>query len=173
MTFSGCLQNFLIKCTAARQSNKITYASREGSDQTGHPPSLIRVFAVRMKKYWVDHYPLSAQRRLIRLGGCGCPDWSACSLGALAILLVLSCCGAHEHSGECIDPDQTPPSPALTLFVNVLFHRTLKALYYTYLRFVEAVFLSHLLLNIWLVLIKTELNSRELCPLAWEIWRLD
>ena len=33
-----------------------------------------RVFAVRMKKLWVLSYPLSAQRRLIRLGGC--PGWS-------------------------------------------------------------------------------------------------
>ena len=34
------------------------------SDQPGHPPSLIRVLAVRMKKAWVFSYPLSAQRRL-------------------------------------------------------------------------------------------------------------
>ena len=33
-------------------------------DQPGHPPSLIRVFAVHMKKAWVLSYPLSAQRRL-------------------------------------------------------------------------------------------------------------
>ena len=52
----------------------------EGSDQPGHPPSLIRVFAVRMKKPWVLSYPLSAQRRLIRQGGC--PGWSESSLGA-------------------------------------------------------------------------------------------
>ena len=30
----------------------------------GHLPSLIRVFAVRMKKAWILGYPLSAQRRL-------------------------------------------------------------------------------------------------------------
>ena len=36
----------------------------EDSDQPGHPPSLIRVFAVHMKKAWVLNYPLSAQRRL-------------------------------------------------------------------------------------------------------------
>ena len=36
----------------------------EDSDQPGHPPSLISVFAVRMKKEWVLSYPLSAQRRL-------------------------------------------------------------------------------------------------------------
>ena len=29
-----------------------------------HPPSLIRVFAVRLKKVWSLSYPLSAQRRL-------------------------------------------------------------------------------------------------------------
>ena len=42
------------------------------------------VFAVRIKKGWVLSYPLSAQRRLIRLGGC--PDCSESSLGAHAIL---------------------------------------------------------------------------------------
>ena len=31
---------------------------------SGHPPSLIRVVAVRMKKSWVLSYPLSTQRRL-------------------------------------------------------------------------------------------------------------
>ena len=52
----------------------------EDSDQPGHPPSLIRVFAVRMKKAWVLSYLLSAQRRLMRLGGC--QGWSESSLGA-------------------------------------------------------------------------------------------
>ena len=33
----------------------------EGSDQPECPPSLIKVFAVRMKKAWVLSYPLSAQ----------------------------------------------------------------------------------------------------------------
>ena len=35
------------------------------TDQPGHPPSPISVFAVRMKKPWVLSYPLSAQRRLL------------------------------------------------------------------------------------------------------------
>ena len=39
-------------------------APSEDSNQPGHPPSLIRVFAVRMKKARVLSYPLSAQRRL-------------------------------------------------------------------------------------------------------------
>ena len=44
-------------------------AFSEDSGQLGHPPSLIRVFAVRMKKAWALNYPLSAQRRL----------WSDCA----------------------------------------------------------------------------------------------
>ena len=65
------------------KTNKMAVHS-EDSDQSGHPPSLIRVFAVGMKKPWVFSYPLSAQRRLIRLGGCsGC---SESSLGAQSLL---------------------------------------------------------------------------------------
>ena len=44
-------------------------APNEDSDQPGHPPSLIRVFAARMKKPWTFTYPLSTQRRL----------WSDCA----------------------------------------------------------------------------------------------
>ena len=147
----------------------MTCAPSEDSDQPGHRHSLIRV-SVCMKKHWVVSYPLSAQRRLIRLDGC--PGWSASSLGALAILLVLSCCGSNENSEDFVYPDQTPPSPAFTLFA-VPFHRTLKTPFYMYLLFVVTVFLSYLPLKICIGFLKTELNYRELCPLAWKIWRLD
>ena len=50
------------------KTNKTTCTPSEDSDQPGHPPSLIRVFAVRIKKHWVLSYPMSAQRRLW-------PDW--------------------------------------------------------------------------------------------------
>ena len=56
--------------------------------------SLIRVFAVRLKKAWVLSYPLSALRRLIRLGGC--PGWSESSLGVHVILLGLSWGGSLD-----------------------------------------------------------------------------
>ena len=46
------------------------------------------VFAVRMKKALVLSYPLSTQRRLIRLGRC--TGWSESSLGAPVSLFVLS-----------------------------------------------------------------------------------
>ena len=43
---------------------KMTCVSSKDSDHPGHPPSLIRVFIVRMKKPWVLSYPLSTQWRL-------------------------------------------------------------------------------------------------------------
>ena len=46
-------------------------------------PSLIRIFAVPMKKAWVLSYPMSTQRRLIRLGEC--PGWSESSLGTYSL----------------------------------------------------------------------------------------
>ena len=46
------------------KTNKMAYAPSKGSDQPGHPPSLIRVLAVRMKKHWTLNYLLSAQWRL-------------------------------------------------------------------------------------------------------------
>ena len=42
------------------KTNKMACAPSEDSDQTGHPPSLIRVFAVHMKKVWDLSYSLSA-----------------------------------------------------------------------------------------------------------------
>ena len=52
------------KWAASWQNHQCGCASSEDSDQPGHPPSLIRVFAVRIKKAWVLSYPLIAQRRL-------------------------------------------------------------------------------------------------------------
>ena len=49
---------------ATWQNKQSDCAPSEDSDQPGHSPSLIRVFAVRMKKPWVLSYPLSAQQRL-------------------------------------------------------------------------------------------------------------
>ena len=75
------------------KTNTMVSASSEDSDQHGHAPSLIRDFAVLMKTSSVLSYSLSAQRRLIRLGGC--PGWSESSLGTKIILLVLSCCDSY------------------------------------------------------------------------------
>ena len=49
---------------ATWQNQQNECAPSRDSYQPGHPPSLIRVFAVLMKKPCVLSYPLSAQRRL-------------------------------------------------------------------------------------------------------------
>ena len=46
------------------QNQQNDCAPSKDSDQPRHPPNLIRVFAIRMKKAWVLSYPMSAQRRL-------------------------------------------------------------------------------------------------------------
>ena len=38
------------------KTNKMFCVPGKDSDQPGHPPGLIRVFAVRMKKHWVLGY---------------------------------------------------------------------------------------------------------------------
>ena len=46
------------------QNQQNECAPSKDSDQPGHPPCLIRVFAAHMKKHWVLIYPMSAQWRL-------------------------------------------------------------------------------------------------------------
>ena len=46
------------------KTNKMTCAPSKDSDQPGHPPRLIWIFAVRMKKLWILGYHWSAKRRL-------------------------------------------------------------------------------------------------------------
>ena len=52
------------------KTNKVTGAPSADSDQ----PGIWSVISVRLKNVWVLSYPLSAQQRLIRLGGW--PGWS-------------------------------------------------------------------------------------------------
>ena len=56
------LDEFIWAATWQNQQHEC--APSEDSDQPRHPPSLIWVFAVRMKKPWVLSYSLSAQGRL-------------------------------------------------------------------------------------------------------------
>ena len=76
---------------ATRQNQQSDCAPSEDSDQPGHPPSLTRVFAVRMKKAWVFSYSLSSQRRLwsewadAQADLSLRPGWSESSLGARSL----------------------------------------------------------------------------------------
>ena len=49
---------------ASWENQQSECAPSEDSDQPGHPPCPIRVFAVRMQKAWVLSNPMSAQWRL-------------------------------------------------------------------------------------------------------------
>ena len=66
--------------TVAWQNQQNDMCAQRRLRSAWHPPSLIRVFSVHMKKAWVLTYPSSTQQRLIRLGRC--PGWSESSLGA-------------------------------------------------------------------------------------------
>ena len=59
-----CLFEEKVIWAASWQNQQCGCAPSKDSDQPGHPPSLIRVFAVRMNHAWVLSYPLSAQPRL-------------------------------------------------------------------------------------------------------------
>ena len=76
-----------------RMTKQTKWCAPAKTDQPGHLSSLIRVFAVRLKKHWVLNYLLRARWRPIRLGGC--PGWSKSLLDAHIILLVFSCGGSN------------------------------------------------------------------------------
>ena len=80
----------------------------------GYPSSLIRVFAVRMKKALVLGYPLSAQRRL----------WSVW----MDVHADLSSLGAHISMGKV--------SGFTCIIVSVLFHLTGRIHVYYSLNFI-------------------------------------
>ena len=63
-TYENSTQVLVFSWAMTRQNQQNECSPSEDSDQPGHPPSLIRVFAVRMKKPCVLSYPLSAKRRL-------------------------------------------------------------------------------------------------------------
>ena len=68
------LQEDKIRATSwQNQQNGI--APSEDSDQPGHLPNLIRVFAVRMKKAWVLGYPLNAQSFCWFCHEAACENW--------------------------------------------------------------------------------------------------
>ena len=86
-------KNYLLDSDILEMSHDMTkptkwVCAQRRLNQPGHPPSLIRVFTVRMKKTWVlsTHWAHSedwsdwAAKPLIRLGEC--PGWSETSLGA-------------------------------------------------------------------------------------------
>ena len=84
-------------------------APSEDSDQPGHPPNLIRIFAVCMKKAWVLSYPMSTQRRLWS-------DWADAQADlSLRWAHMLFCWFCHE-AAPMSDADQAENC----LFVQII-----------------------------------------------------
>ena len=101
---------------ATWQNQQNECAPSEDSYQPDHPPSLIRVFAVRMKKAWVLSYPLSAQRRLWS-------DWADAQADlSLRWAQMPFCWFCHEaahllYGKQCRTwPDCSSPSCIFTVF---------------------------------------------------------
>ena len=83
--------DLLGKWAATWQNQQSECAPSEDSDQPGHPPSLIRVLTVRMKKLCFLSYPLSASEDSNQLGRMPRLIWVVA--GRTLTLLVLSCRG--------------------------------------------------------------------------------
>ena len=98
------LYHLNVKWAMTWQNQQNECAPSKESDQPGHPPSLIRVFAVHMNKALVLSYPLSAQRRLWS-------DWADAKADlslrlAHSHFVILSCRGSNAwwiHEWSCAD----------------------------------------------------------------------
>ena len=75
------------------KTNKMVCAPSENTDRPGHPHNLISLRYALSGKLRTLAFFMRTAKTLIRLGGC--PDRSESSLGAHAILLVLSQCGSN------------------------------------------------------------------------------
>ena len=95
---------FILHIWAATwQNQQSECAPSTDSDQPGHLPSMIRVFAVRMKKAWVLSYPLSAQRGLWS-------DWLCWFCHVAAHLVISVRKEAYRHTRSVVfepPPDKT------------------------------------------------------------------
>ena len=90
---------------ASWQNQQCGYAPTEDSDQPGHPPSLIRVFAVAWRKLGSLNTHWAHSEDSDQTGRMHPPRLIESSLGAHAILLVLSwggsCIKWHENVLVC------------------------------------------------------------------------
>ena len=110
-------------CAWQNQQNDLCAQRRLKSAWATAWISLIIVFAVHMKKPWVLSHPLSAQRRLIRLGGL--PGWSVFAgrtghfVGSVIRRLILEQYHndpkyLYRHVWPThVDPGQTAPNGAV------------------------------------------------------------
>ena len=92
----------------AQQRLRSTWASAQSNQSLRRPHD----------ESWVISYPLIAQRRLIRLGGC--TGWSKSLLGAHVIMLVLSCGGSFVIFGDKMVPQKFSIILSILFIYNIL-----------------------------------------------------
>ena len=92
----------------------------EDSDQPRLPPSLIRVFPVRMKKAWVLSYPLSAQRRLWSVWVDAQADlsllWAHSHFVGFVMRRLISFYAKQVRHLQCLSQYSSPEARARKLF---------------------------------------------------------
>ena len=102
------LQNRVHIWAASWQNQQIECVPSEDSDQPGHPPGLIRVLAVRMKKARVLSYKMSVRPAKTQINLGIRPVWSESLLSAWRKLGSLATHWLHSE-----DSDQTGRMPRL------------------------------------------------------------
>ena len=113
-TIKQCIQKVQTKWAASWQNQQNGLCAQRILRSAWASTSLIRVFAVRMKKAWVLSYPLSAQQRL---GS----DWANAQADlSLRWAHMPFCWFCHEAAqmANTVDPDQTAPRSGSTLFAK-------------------------------------------------------
>ena len=110
---------------ATWQNQQSDCAPSEDSDQPGHPPSLIRIFAVRMMKVWTLSYPLRDSEDSDQTGRMPRLIWVFA--GRTLTLFDLSCRGSYLLSivaltnfGVGIVYSRIPPTRNIQLKNQVL-----------------------------------------------------
>ena len=109
-TASYGLRSFKQACAATQRGQRCSSLSASNwatAWQNQHCAPSQRVFAVHMKKPLVFCYPLSIQRRLIRLGGCLCRSESTLGTHVIVgfVMRRLSYIVCANSKGSCSSPE--------------------------------------------------------------------
>ena len=151
---------------ATWQNQQNECAPSEDSDQPGHPPSLIKVFAVRsMGNLRAQIFFMRTAKSLIRLGGC--PGWSESSLGAHSLCWF---CHVAAHISQITSNEK---DFAIKHWLNIITKATKKGqrsltwvqtrIYFVYLPWTRShmsyfgvkvilkcdIWYSHILIDLW------------------------
>ena len=140
LTAKGSLVYIIMSLCMTKPTKRC--APSENSDQPEHPPSLIRVFAVPVKKAWVLGYPLRTQQRLwsdwadaeadlslrwVNRSFCWFCHLAAHNVTHVTTKPVLGVCDQFRLKPAC---SATETSFGLEISVIIIIYKQVKVLYY-------------------------------------------